>query len=42
MSKLIVNIDYVKIAQWMKMIDYYKKRIEKELDRAVEERKCQK
>lgn len=39
MSKLIVEIDYVKLAQYKKMIEYYLKRMEDLLDKAVEEQK---
>jgi len=39
MSKLKVEIDYVKIAQYHKCIQYYLKRIEDELDMAVIERR---
>lgn len=37
MSNLNVTIDYVKIAQWLKMIKFYEHKIEVELDRAVVE-----
>ena len=39
MSRLNVEVDYIKIVQYKKMIDYYLKRIEEEMDRAVVERK---
>ena len=35
MSKLPVTIDYVKIAQWAKMIKYYEQKILDELDQAA-------
>ena len=35
MSKLKVEIDYIKISQYVKMIEYYQKKIGIELDRAV-------
>ena len=39
MSKLPVTIDYIKLAQWVKQIEYYTGSIKKELDRAVEQQK---
>ena len=39
MSKLPVTIDYIKLAQWVKVLEKYTKRIKDELDRAVEEQK---
>ena len=37
MSNLKVEIDYVKIAQWMKVVQFYLNKITAELDRAVVE-----
>ena len=35
MSNLNVNIDYVKVAQWMKVVQFYLNKITAELDNAV-------
>lgn len=41
MSKLPVTIDYIKLAQYKKCIDYYLRRIQEELDKAVVEREVE-
>lgn len=33
-GKLLVTIDYVKIAQWFLLISFYQKKIREELDKA--------
>ena len=40
MSKISVEIDYIKMAQYKKCIEYYLDKISKELDRAIKEKKC--
>jgi hypothetical protein len=39
MSQLRVDIDYIKLAQYVAVIDKYLRQIKNELDRAVVERK---
>lgn len=43
MSKLLVQIDYIKIAQWLKIIKHCENKIMDELDKAAKNvRSCQK